>query len=63
MGNTAYHTLLEGDNITKNRGKFVEKSGRRYFITIHPAATIYNQKLMECLKNDMKKLKESVLKN
>jgi len=27
-----------------------------YFLTIHPAATIYNQKLINVLKKDMKKL-------
>ena len=36
-----------------------------YFITIHPAATIYNQGLIEVLKKDIKKLFELIreLKN
>ena len=52
MGNTAYSTLLGGKEITKNHGTFVEKDARTYFITFHPAATIYNQKLVVELKND-----------
>ena len=56
MGNTAYGTLLEGKEITKNHGKIVEKDGRKFFVTFHPAATIYNQKLVEELKEDFRKL-------
>ena len=56
MGNTAYGTLLDGKEITKNHGKIVEKDGRKFFVTFHPAATIYNQKLVEELKNDFREL-------
>ena len=58
MGNTAYGTLLDGKEITKNHGKIVEKNGRKFFVTFHPAATIYNQKLVDELKNDFRKLAE-----
>ena len=56
MGNTAYGTLLGGKEITKNHGKIVKKEGRDFFVTFHPAATIYNQKLVDELKKDFKKL-------
>lgn len=56
MGNTAYQSILGGSNITKERGKFIKKNGKIYFLTVHPAALIYNQKLVQTLKNDMKKL-------
>ena len=56
MGNTAFNSLLGGNNITKNRGKIVIRDGMRYFLTVHPAAAIYNQELLEVLKEDMKKL-------
>ena len=62
MGNTAYQSILGGANITKERGKFVKKDGNTYFLTIHPAAVIYNQKLLVALKNDMKKLVTEVKK-
>lgn len=60
MGNTAYQSILGGNNITKERGKFVKKDGRVYFLTIHPAAVIYNPKLLEVLENDMKKLVKGI---
>lgn len=60
MGNTAYGSLLNGNSITKNRGKIIEKDGQRYFLTVHPAAVIYNQELKSVLKNDMKTLVETL---
>ena len=62
MGNTAYSTLLDGKEITKNHGKFIKKDGRMFFVTYHPAAAIYNQKLITGLKDDFRKLAE-FLKN
>ena len=62
MGNTAYGSLLNGSSITKNRGKIIEKDGQLYFLTIHPAAVIYNQELKSVLKNDMKTLVEALAK-
>ncbi len=56
MGNTAFNTLLDGKEISKNHGIFMKKNGRTYFVTYHPAATIYNQKLIDELKVDFKKL-------
>ena len=56
LGNTAFNSLLDGKEIIKFRGKIVRKNNQLYFLTIHPAATIYNQKLINVLKKDMKKL-------
>ena len=56
LGNTAFNSLLNGKEIIKFRGKIVRKNNQMYFLTIHPAATIYNQKLINVLKKDMKKL-------
>jgi len=65
LGNTAFNSVLGGSEITKFRGKVIKKDGQLYFITIHPAATIYNQKLIDVLKDDIKKLFELIreLKN
>ena len=60
MGNTAYQSILGGNNITKERGKFVKKENLVYFLTIHPAAVIYNQKLLELLEKDIKTLVNSI---
>jgi DNA polymerase len=56
LGNTAFNSLLNGKEIIKFRGKVVRKNNQLYFLTVHPAATIYNQKLISVLKKDMKKL-------
>ena len=56
LGNTAFNSLLGGSEITKFRGKLVRKENQLYFLTVHPAATIYNQKLIPVLKKDMVKL-------
>ena len=56
LGNTAFNSILGGSEITKFRGKVVRKDNQLYFLTIHPAATIYNQKLINVLKSDIVKL-------
>ena len=56
LGNTTYNSILGGKEISKNHGKFVRKNNQLYFITFHPAAIIYNQKLDKVFKNDIKKL-------
>lgn len=56
LGNTAFNSILGGSEITKYRGKIVKKDKQFYFLTVHPAATIYNQELITVLKEDIKKL-------
>jgi len=56
LGNTAFGSILGGSEITKYRGKVAQKNNQLYFITIHPAATIYNQNLVDVLKEDILKL-------
>ncbi len=65
LGNTAFNSILGGSEIIKFRGKVVRKDNLLYFLTIHPAATIYNQKLIDVLKNDIIRLFELIkeLKN
>jgi len=56
LGNTAFNSILGGSEITKYRGKIVKKDKQFYFLTVHPAATIYNQELIAVLKQDIVKL-------
>ena len=56
LGNTAFNSILGGSEITKYRGKIIKKDRQFYFLTIHPAATIYNQELITVLKEDIAKL-------
>ena len=60
LGNTAYSSLLDGSEITKNRGKFVKNNGLLYFVTVHPAAVIYNPGLRQVLKDDFVFLAKSL---
>ena len=62
LGNTAFHTILDGKEITKNHGKLIRKDNQTYFITFHPAAIIYNQKLEKVFKDDIKKLADKLKK-
>lgn len=61
LGNTAFNSLLGGSEITKFRGKIVRKENQLYFLTVHPAATIYNQKLITMLKKDIVKLFDLII--
>ena len=65
LGNTAFKSLLGGGEITKFRGKIARKDGQLYFLTVHPAATIYNQELVPVLQDDIVKLFDTIteLKN
>ena len=56
LGNTVFNSILGGSEIMKYRGKVAQKNKQLYFISIHPAATIYNQKLVDVFKEDIKKL-------
>jgi len=56
LGRTAYHSMLGGESILGNRGKFIERDGRLFFLTIHPAAIIYNNKLRDTLEKDLRTL-------
>lgn len=56
LGRTAFSSLLGGGSITASRGRMVEKDGQKYFLTLHPAAAIYNKSYLAVLEADLKKL-------
>ena len=62
LGATAYSSILGGKSITTNRGKIVKKNGQKYFLTIHPAAAIYDRNLRSVLENDLCKLFQEIKK-
>ena len=62
LGSTAYSSILGGKSITKNRGKIMERNGQKYFLTIHPAAAIYNKNLRSVLNNDLFILSKEIKK-
>ena len=62
LGSTAYSSILGGRSITTSRGKIVKKDGQRYFLTVHPAAAIYNRGLRTMFEKDLFKLSEEIKK-
>jgi DNA polymerase len=63
LGATALKSLLGYDHMGKYRGKIIDIVPHRYFITYHPAATIYNAKLKQVFFEDMSKLARIVKGN
>jgi DNA polymerase len=61
LGNSACVALLDGKvEITKKHGTVVEKDGRTYFITVHPAYAIRFTKGKEMLLSDFTRLKRLI---
>jgi len=63
LGNTASSSVLGRGEITKNRGKIIEKDGRKYFLTFHPAAIIYNRELASVFDDDIATLAKIIKKD
>jgi uracil-DNA glycosylase family 4 len=53
LGSTAYRSILGGKSIIADRGKIVEKEGKKFFLTVHPASVRYNKILHSALENDL----------
>lgn len=58
MGNTAFGSMLGRTGIGKVRGKVCRMDGQLYFLTVHPAATLYNRDLVGVLNADIARLFE-----
>jgi DNA polymerase len=56
LGATALKSLLGLEYMTHHRGKIINRQPLKYFITYHPAATIYNNKLKQVFFDDIKVL-------
>lgn len=62
LGNIASSYILGLKSLTHHRGKIIKKDHRKYFITYHPAATIYNRQLLSTFEKDIKNLAEIINK-
>jgi DNA polymerase len=60
LGNVVSSYILGIKSITNERGRILDKNGLKYFVTYHPAATIYNRNLLTILEQDIKKLAEYI---
>lgn len=61
LGNVVSSYLLGIKSITNERGRILHKNELKYFVTYHPAATIYNRNLLNIFEQDIKKLAEYLL--
>lgn len=58
LGSTAVYAIFEEViPVMKEHGKIIEKDGRRYLLTIHPAAVLRFPKYKPIMIEDFKKLK------
>ncbi len=62
LGGVAMRTCLGEKNVKSFHGKIVEKDGRKYFVTYHPAASLRFPALREEMKKDFVKLKGIIKK-
>jgi hypothetical protein len=43
-----------------DRGRIVEKEGKRFFLTVHPASVRYNRSLYSALEEDLSTLAKKI---
>lgn len=60
LGAVALRSLLGPGSITRLRGKPTIRNGRVYFPTLHPAASLYDPKLKDVLREDFRSLGQLV---
>jgi DNA polymerase len=53
LGATALQSLLNIKGLQRYHGKTIDQDGIRYFITFHPAATIYKKDLRDTFFNEI----------
>jgi DNA polymerase len=60
LGSTAYRSILGGKSIIADRGRIVEKEGKIFFLTVHPASVRYNRSLYSALEKDLSTLAKKI---
>jgi uracil-DNA glycosylase family 4 len=60
LGGLAAKTLLGVKKVEEVRGRILEKEGRRFLVTYHPAVRFYREDLAEKLKKDFSLLKREM---
>jgi uracil-DNA glycosylase family 4 len=56
LGEIAFSVFFPNKKLSDFRGKFIEKAGKKYFITYHPAAGIRFPKIRRILEKDFKRI-------
>jgi len=60
LGATALQSLLNLKGLQRYHGKTIICDGMKYFITFHPAATIYNSQLRDTFFSEIKSVMEMI---
>jgi len=61
LGSVAVRAVLGEGSVSGLRGRFLERAGQRYYVTLHPAAAIYNPNLRAPFKGDIRRLADEVM--
>ncbi|MBI2662870.1 uracil-DNA glycosylase [Candidatus Woesearchaeota archaeon] len=61
LGKVSSNALLGKIDIEQFHGKIIEKEGRKYFVSYHPAAGMRFPKIKALMKEDFKKLNKIIL--
>jgi DNA polymerase len=62
LGEVAFSVFFQKEKLSNFRGKWIEKNGKFYFPTYHPAAGLRFPKIKKILERDFKKIKIYFLK-
>jgi DNA polymerase len=57
LGEVAFSVFFQKEKLSNFRGKWIEKNGKFYFPTYHPAAGLRFPKIKKILEKDFKKIK------
>jgi len=60
LGVVAAKTLLHVKSINEARGRLIERDGRQYLVTYHPAVRFYREDLSEKIKEDFALLQSAL---
>jgi DNA polymerase len=60
LGEVAFSVFFPKKKLSDFRGRWIEKNGKFYFPTYHPAAGLRFPKIREILEEDFKELRETI---
>ena len=60
LGEVAFSVFFSEKELSSFRGKWLEKDGKKFFITYHPAAGMRFPKIKKAIEKDFKKIKRTI---
>jgi DNA polymerase len=62
LGGVAAKKILSVKSVNETRGRVIEREGRRYIVTYHPAVRFYREELAEKVIEDFALVKREIAK-